>query len=214
MHITKLEASNILRLSAVTITPEGNLIVVGGENAQGKTSVLNSIAMALSGEKFPKPLRDGAQKGKIEIDLGEFSVTRTFTAGGGGTLSVKNKEGVAFSSPQTMLDKLIGRISFDPLAFTRERPARQLEILRELAGVDTSEIDTKYREAFDLRTSVNRDLKAQEARLAGFTKTEAPREEISVVLLSDKLANAQSWIERVGEGEECQVIIEDGQVKA
>lgn len=57
MNILKLEASNILRLSAVTITPQGNAIVIGGENAQGKSSVLNSIAMALAGEKFTKPLR-------------------------------------------------------------------------------------------------------------------------------------------------------------
>lgn len=192
MNILKLEASNILRLSAVTITPQGNAIVIGGENAQGKSSVLNSIAMALAGEKFTKPLRDGAQKGKIEIDLGEITVTRTFTHGGGGTLSVKNKEGVAFSSPQTMLDKLIGQISFDPLAFTREKSARQLEILRQLAGVDTSKLDADYKTAFDERTNVNRDLRAQESRLSGITKTDAPAEEVSMVSLSDKLANAQS----------------------
>lgn len=190
MHITKLEASNVLRLSAVTITPEGNLVVIGGENAQGKSSVLNSIAMALAGDKFPKPLRDGAQKGKVEIDLGDFKVTRTFTHGGGGTLTVKNKEGVAFASPQTMLDKLIGKISFDPLAFTREKSAKQLEILRELAGIDTSAIDTEYQTAFDERTGINRDLKAQEARLAGITKQEAPETEVSISDLSALLTKA------------------------
>ena len=50
--IVTLEAENIKRLKAVEITPEGNLVVVGGKNAQGKSSVMDSIAYALGGKKL------------------------------------------------------------------------------------------------------------------------------------------------------------------
>ena len=38
MKIVKLEAQNVKRLKAVEITPQGNTVVIGGRNGQGKTS--------------------------------------------------------------------------------------------------------------------------------------------------------------------------------
>ncbi len=81
MKILKLSSENVLRLSAVEITPEGNLVVIGGKNAAGKTSVLDSIVLAMGGRiaKHSKPLKDGAKKGKIVCELEDLTVTRTFT---------------------------------------------------------------------------------------------------------------------------------------
>ena len=80
MKIVKLTSKNVLRLNAVEITPDGNLIVVGGENEQGKTSVLDSIVLALGGRaaKHTEPLRKGTKKGSsvVELDNG-LTVTRT-----------------------------------------------------------------------------------------------------------------------------------------
>ena len=66
MNIVKLEAENILRLNAVEITPDGRLVVIGGNNGHGKTSVLDSIMLAMNGKdskKHPVPLHKGADKG-------------------------------------------------------------------------------------------------------------------------------------------------------
>lgn len=63
LHIIALDAQNVKRLRAVNITPTGDLIVIGGNNGQGKTSVLDSIEMALAGTKCAKPIREGASKG-------------------------------------------------------------------------------------------------------------------------------------------------------
>jgi len=94
--------------------------------------------MALGGrQQIPaEPIRRGADHAEVVVDLGEIIVRRTFTASGGGQLVVSNREGARFQSPQSMLDALVGRLSFDPLAFAREKPARQAEILRELVGLD------------------------------------------------------------------------------
>ena len=53
MKISKLEIENVKRVKAVSLEPTQNgLTVIGGKNNQGKTSVLDSIAWALGGDKF------------------------------------------------------------------------------------------------------------------------------------------------------------------
>lgn len=63
IKINKLEIENVKRIKAVKIEPTKNgLTIVGGNNNQGKTSVLDSIAWALGGDRY-KPsnaTRDGS----------------------------------------------------------------------------------------------------------------------------------------------------------
>ena len=63
IKINKLEIENVKRIKAVKIEPTKNgLTIVGGNNNQGKTSVLDSIAWVLGGDRY-KPsnaTRDGS----------------------------------------------------------------------------------------------------------------------------------------------------------
>ncbi len=53
MKINKLEIENVKRVKAVKIEPTANgLTIIGGNNNQGKTSVLDAIAWALGGDKY------------------------------------------------------------------------------------------------------------------------------------------------------------------
>ena len=63
VKIAALEAENVKRIKAVALTPSPTgLTIVGGNNNQGKTSVLDALAWALGGEKFrpTAAVRDGA----------------------------------------------------------------------------------------------------------------------------------------------------------
>ncbi len=63
IKINRLEIENVKRVKAVKLSPAPNgLTVIGGNNNQGKTSVLDAIAWALGGEKFrpSKAQRDGS----------------------------------------------------------------------------------------------------------------------------------------------------------
>jgi hypothetical protein len=52
IKINSLEIENVKRVKAVSLQPSANgLTVIGGKNAQGKTSVLDAIAWALGGDK-------------------------------------------------------------------------------------------------------------------------------------------------------------------
>lgn len=191
--IVELRSENVKRIQAVEIHPRGHVVEISGKNRQGKSSVLDSIAMALGGkdQQGAMPIRKGQDKGKIVVTLDNgMVVTRTLTASGG-SLSITSAEGMKYPSPQAMLDKLVGTLSFDPMAFVDMKPTDQRETLKRLVGVDTKDLDEARQETYDERTVVNRTVGQQKARLAGMTlHADAPTAEISVVDLMEKLAIA------------------------
>jgi DNA repair exonuclease SbcCD ATPase subunit len=203
VKITALESQNVKRLSAVAINPDGSLIAIGGANAAGKSSVLDSIAYALGGKSLipGEPLRQGQKKGHVTIELDgdtkrslpPLTVTRTFTASGTTSLKVTAADGVPTDSPQKLLDSLCGKIAFDPLDFTRMAPAKQAETLRGLVGLDFSEHDAQRKSTFDERTAVNRDAKAAKTRLDAAPKhDDAPAVPVVVADLMAELEAAQA----------------------
>jgi len=179
VKIIALQAENVKRLSAVEIRPDGNLVEITGKNGQGKTSVLDAIAWALEGTTHiqAQPIRKGWTEALIKLDLGEIKVTRKFKAkeDGGYTTSimVENSDGARFPSPQSMLDKLIGELAFDPLAFTRMKPADQFETLKRFVpGVNFADIEAAHKKDFDERTNLNRRVKELKAQAEGVTVPE------------------------------------------
>lgn len=190
-RIVELRATNFKKLKAVRIRPDGSTVVLGGPNGAGKSSVLDAIQAALAGAAGipPDPLRHGAEKGEVTLDLGDLVVKRTFTEAGT-SLFVLSKDGARYDSPQKLLDGLIGQLTFDPLAFARMKPKEQFEELRRITGLDFKEVDAQRKKTFDERTMVTRELKALQARLAAAPEVEAPDEEISTLTLGRELQEA------------------------
>lgn len=199
LHIVELNAENVMRLKAVRIRPDGQkMIVVGGENAQGKSSLLSSIEMLLGGGKtIPgEPVRRGQRKARIVADFGDIVVERTFSAKGT-ALEVRNADGVPQKSPQALLDSLCAKVAFDPLSFAREEPKKQDAILKQILGLDFSDLDTRREKAFAERRDLNRDVKTKAAQLSGMLPhIGVPAEEVSVAELTQELENARDiWDE-------------------
>ena len=165
MKIIKFTAENVKRLKAVEITPDGTIQVVAGRNAQGKSSVLDAIWLALGGgaaaRATARPIRDGEDTASVTLDLGDLVVTRTWK-GDKTTLTVKSADGAKFSSPQAVLDGLVGRLSFDPLEFTRRTPAEQRDALLSLVDLpfDPKAVDAQRVKLYDDRTEIGRKRKA------------------------------------------------------
>lgn len=203
-RIVRLEATNFKRLKAVTITPDGDLVVVSGRNGQGKTSVLDAITAALGGvsaKNLPKPIRDGAGSAEIVLETEELTITRRFTPSGS-TLTVVGKDGAKVAKGQAKLDALLGRLSLDPLAFTQLDDKAQLKTLLELVELpfDPAALDQERAEIFEQRTEANRDLKRLQAQLAGYPDFDVDQdyEEVSVTALLAELDAAQNANHQIG----------------
>ena len=192
--IIRLEAENIKRLRAVQVTPQGNLITVGGKNANGKTSLLDSIAMALGGAASTpdQPIRAGASTAHVVVETDDLIIERRYSVKNSPTLVVRTRDGKKLSSPQAVLDKLTARIAFDPLAFVRMDPRKQAETLRLVSGVDVSAIEEKRAKLYADRTEFNRDADRIKARLAGEeVDLNAPDDEIDSAQLLEELSLVQ-----------------------
>lgn len=167
MKIIRLQAENIKKLKAVDITPEDNLVKITGKNAQGKTSVLDSILYALAGKKAipAKPIREGEDHASIEMDLGDFKIVRTFTESDT-YLKVTTKEGAEYPKAQEKLSTLVQNISFDPLEFANKNDREQVEVLTNLLGIgdELGKIDSEYENLYQERTFTNRKVKEATAK--------------------------------------------------
>lgn len=220
LRVLKLVAENVKRLSVVEIIPGDNpLVLIGGKNGAGKTSVIDSIAYVLGGERLvpSEPIRAGESEAKITADLDEFIVIRKFSrrremlcgpipddvphvhdsscpskwGETTSTLSITNREGAKYPSPQAMLDKLLGKLSFDPLAFSRESSKKQNEILRQLTKLDFSMLDSQRTSASERRAMHKKSLTIAEGERAKMpTYADAPAEVISIEEISAEVRKA------------------------
>lgn len=198
MKILQLQAENVKRLKAVSITPDGNIVEITGRNGQGKSSVLDAIWWALAGTSHIQavPIRKGENEARIRLDLGDIKVTRTFKRQEDGTfptkILVESADGARYPSPQRMLDSLLGALSFDPLGFTRMDGKDQLEALKRFVpGVDFDAIDKANKADFAKRTEVNREARTLRSQAAGISLPEdAPSERIDDAALVEELERA------------------------
>lgn len=202
MKIIRLSVERFKRVTAAEITPDGNTVILSGKNGQGKSSILDAIWLAIGGASAAKecgvsnPVREGEKDARVTLDLGDIVVTRRWKADGKSTLEITSQDGRKFSSPQSLLDSLVGRISFDPLAFARMDSREQRRQLIDLVKlpINPDELDAKRQTLYDERTMVNREARSYAAELAGMKAPEpgTPDEEISVAQLMDELKTAQT----------------------
>lgn len=194
LRIVTLEIENVKRITAIRmeVGPDGKLIVIGGANGAGKTSLLDSIEYAMGGKpKDERPVRRGATKAKIVADLGDITVTRTITPKGGGTLKVTGKDGIALPTPQAVLDRLKGRLTFDPLAFAKQKSTEQLTTLQGIVGLDFTDDEAEILTLSSERTVVGREGKSLAGQLDGLDHhDDAPEQEVSISGLSAELEAA------------------------
>lgn len=167
-RISRLEVANYKRISEVAVDIDGH-VIVGGNNAQGKSSLLDSVEAALLGgaKVAADPVHHGADKAEIKVTLDNGLVVER-TIGKDRKTKLKISEGKGGTTPQRWLDQHLNAVTLDPLAILALSPKDKANKLREISGVDTDKFDAAYKEAFDARTEIKRRLRDAEARLSAF----------------------------------------------
>lgn len=179
-RLVRMEIEDFMRCRLVRLDfdPKDPVTRIRGKNANGKSSVLRAFWALVGGKDAcpEEPIREGAESAQV---LGELAngliIKRRFTAGGT-RLEVSSRDGAVYKRPQEILDALVGRISFDPLAFLNLDAKKQREALQRIAGVDTDPIEAARRVAYDQRTVVNRTVATLRARLEATPEVDAPEE--------------------------------------
>jgi len=192
MKVIRLEAENIKRLQAVEIIPDenDNLVVIGGNNGNGKSSTLDAIEYALGGKSraCKKPVKRGKAFARTVVEFPKFTVTRKFKSNGESSLVVEGKDGAEFSSPQKFLNKYFNKLSFEPIEFLEQDNRKQVEVLKDLLNLDFEKLNSERQKVYEERTDLNRSIRSLSTLLE---RTEfhlnIPTEEISVAELGKTL---------------------------
>lgn len=154
--ITALEAENVKRIRAVQITPAPTgLTVLGGNNNQGKTSVLDAIAWALGGEKYrpDSAKRDGSfADPHLKVTLSNGVVVER--KGKKSALTVTDPSGRR--SGQRLLDAFVEPLAIDLPRFLEATDRQKAETLLRIIGVGDrlAELDHQIKALYERRTTI------------------------------------------------------------
>lgn len=200
MKIINLKVNNFKGIKAIDITPQDETVIISGKNGAGKSSVLDSIFYALSyktaSKQMPEAVRNGEEESSITVDLGEYVVTRfdKWTSGNS-YLEVTTKDGSVIKSPQSLLDTMMGKISFDPLELVRMKDEDRQNLLLDIGGVkeQVDKLRTEAEQVYSERTLIGRDRDNLQWTLKTFPEfINVPDKEVSVSELMTELNEAEA----------------------
>lgn len=189
IKINKLEIENVKRVKAVKVEPSQNgLTVVGGKNKQGKTSVLDSIAWGLGGNKFKPsaPHREGSVTNpQLKVVLSNGIVVER--KGKNSDLKVIDPQGN--KGGQGLLDSFVEELALNLPKFmdknTKEKAATLLQIIGvgdQLVALEKEETET-YNKRLYVGQEADRKKKFAEEQTY---YPDAPKEPVSAKALIDQ----------------------------
>lgn len=201
IKINKLEIENVKRIKAVKIEPTANgLTIVGGNNNQGKTSVLDSIAWALGGEKYrpSKAQRDGSTiPPTLHIVMSNGLVVER--KGKNSSLKVTDPSGN--KGGQQLLNEFVEQLALDLPKFMESSGKEKAQTLLKIIGVgdQLDVLDKKEKELYNSRLAIGRiaDQKKKFANEQPYFP-DAPKEMVSP---SKLIRQQQEILARNGENQ-------------
>lgn len=168
IKINKLEIENVKRIKAVVIEPTKNgLTIVGGKNNQGKTSVLDSIAYALGGEKYrPSELQRNGSVIPPVIHMVMSNGLIVERKGKNSALKVTDPDGN--KAGQQLLNEFVEQLAIDLPKFMEASGKEKAQTLLKIIGVGDrlSELEKEELELYNERQAIGRiaDQKAKFAK--------------------------------------------------
>lgn len=158
--VKTITVNNLKAISSLTADFKGCTAIVTGANNKGKSTFLRGIIDRIRGIKPDRILRDEQSNGSAEIELtsGEkFVWSFKLNSKGDTTEKLQFITEKGIPTPAT---KDICRAYFPPVfdvdSFLNSTPKEQSKVLQKITGIEFTEIDKLYKDAFDARTYRNK----------------------------------------------------------
>lgn len=201
MKINKLEIENVKRIKAVKVEPKANgLTVIGGNNNQGKTSVLDSIAWALGGERY-KPSQATREGSMIPPTLHIVMNNGLVVERKGKNSALKVTDPNGQKAGQQLLNEFVEQLALDLPKFMEASGSEKAKILLQIIGVgpQLTQLEQQEKELYQERLYVGRtaDQKEKYAKEQPYY-TDAPKDLISV---SELIHQQQEILAKNGENQ-------------
>ncbi len=201
VKINKLEIENVKRVKAVKIEPSQNgLTIIGGDNGEGKTSVLDSIAWGLGGGKFKpsQPHREGSMTPPyLHIVLSNGLVVER--KGKNSDLKVIDPDGNR--SGQDLLNSFVEELALDLPKFMQGNNKAKADTLLKIIGVgeELAKLEQEETDIYNRRHAIGQiaDQKAKFAREQEYYP-DAPKDLVSA---SELIKEQQEILAKNGENQ-------------
>lgn len=201
IKINKLEIENVKRVKAVKIEPTANgLTIVGGNNKQGKTSVLDAIAWALGGDKYrpSDPQREGSViPPNLHIVMSNGLVVER--KGKNSDLKVIDPNGE--KGGQQLLNEFVEQLALDLPKFMQSTAKEKANTLLKIIGVGDKlyELERQEQEIYNRRHAIGQ-IADQKKKFAAEQHyyPDAPKEPVSA---SELIRQQQEILARNGENQ-------------
>lgn len=201
MKINKLEIENVKRIKAVKVEPKENgLTIIGGNNNQGKTSVLDSIAWALGGDRF-KPSQAEREGSVVPPTLHIVMNNGLVVERKGKNSALKVTDPSGKKAGQQLLNEFVEQLALDLPKFMEASGKEKAQVLLQIIGVGDklTELEKEEKELYNERLYIGRtaDQKEKFAKEQPYFP-EAPKELISP---SDLIRKQQEILAKNGENQ-------------
>lgn len=204
VKINTLELENVKRIRSVQVTlkPDG-LNLIGGNNNQGKTSVIDAICWLLGGNKYQpsNAQRDGALTDPmLRCTLSNGLVVER--KGKNAALKVIDPQGNR--AGQKLLDSFLSELALDLPKFMQSSDREKADTLLRIIGVGEQlmQMEAEEKRLYDSRTAIGQ-IQVQKAKFAA----ELPRWENlpdEPVSAADLIAQQQAILARNGQRQQWQ----------
>jgi hypothetical protein len=177
--IQKIKVVNLKAISEQEINLNGCSVVVTGANRKGKSTLLSGLPDRIRGEKPEIILKEGTTDGMAEMELttGEKFIW-TFSEKSEKIIFV-TKEGIKTPCTREISNRFFSEL-FNIDTFLREQPKQQTKTLQKLLGIDTANIDLRYKSAYDDRTYLNKKRDEAKTLLQSFTVIPEKKEPVNI----------------------------------
>jgi DNA repair exonuclease SbcCD ATPase subunit len=201
MKINKLEIENVKRIKAVKVEPKANgLTVIGGNNNQGKTSVLDSIAWALGGERY-KPSQATREGSVIPPTLHIVMNNGLIVERKGKNSALKVTDPNGQKAGQQLLNEFVEQLALDLPKFMEASGSEKAKILLQIIGVgpQLTQLEQQEKELYQERLYVGRTADQKEK----FAKEQVYYPDVpkDLVSASDLIRQQQEILARNGENQ-------------
>ena len=201
IKIASLTTENVKRVKSVHIEPSPNgLTIIGGNNNNGKTSILDAIAWALGGNKYrpSKAQREGSVvPPTINLKLSNGLIVER--KGKNSDLKVTDPTGN--KAGQNLLDSFVEELAINLPKFINSSDKEKANTLLEIIGVGQQlyELECQEKEKYNMRRSIGQiaDQKEKFAKEQPFYP-EAPK---TLVSITDLITQQQDILAKNGENQ-------------
>mgnify|MGYP002738729242 CR=1 FL=1 len=189
IKINSLELENVKRIKAVQLEPsKDGLTIIGGNNRQGKSSVLDSIAWALGGNKY-KPSNPKNDESVVDPYLKITLSNGLIVERKGKNADLKVTDPNGEKAGQTLLDSFISQFALDIPKFMDASNLEKGRMLLGLIGLEENfqELVNQEQKVYNERYEIGR-IKDQKQKYADelIEHSDVPKEKISAVELIQK----------------------------